>query len=42
MYAHFESEISLRNQQIEATEKYLHETKEALDRQQHTHATQID
>ena len=29
---HFESEIGLRNQQIEALEKYLFETKESLDR----------
>ena len=29
---HFESEIGLRNQQIEALEKYLFEPKESLDR----------
>jgi len=33
---HFESEMSLRQQQIEALEKYLAETKETLSRQQTT------
>jgi len=31
--AHFESEISLREQRIDALEKYLSDTKETLDRQ---------
>jgi predicted nucleic acid-binding Zn-ribbon protein len=40
--AHFESEISLREQRIDALEKYLSDTKETLDRQQSTHASQIE
>lgn len=42
MIAHFESEISLREQRIDALEKYLSDTKETLDRQQSTHASQIE
>ena len=40
--AHFESEISLREQRVDALEKYLSETKETLDKQQSTHAAQIE
>lgn len=40
--AHFESEISLREQRIDALEKYLSDTKETLDRQQSTHAIQVE
>lgn len=40
--AHFENEVSLRQQQIDALERYLGETKDTLDRQQHTHSIQIE
>lgn len=35
--AHFENEVSLKQQQIDALERYLGETKDTLDRQQHSH-----
>lgn len=40
--AHFENEVSLGRQQIDALERYLGETKDTLDRQQMSHANQVE
>jgi hypothetical protein len=42
LVAHYENEINLRQQQIENLTKNFGETKETLDRQQSTHAAQIE
>lgn len=40
--AHLDNQVSLRDQRIEELERYLAETKVALDRQQQVHQSQVD
>ena len=40
--SHLDNQVSLRDQRIEELERYLAETKEALDRQQSAHLSQVE
>ncbi len=40
--SHLDNQVSLRDQRIEELERYLAETKEALDRQQSAHSSQVE